>query len=201
METYTIYEMRKKAPLWWFNKSSDLRACAGTLWLGTSSERSVEIVKALDLGEGFSITVAAWPVYQMLCGMSLELIFKAISVAMGNSVTHTHELVELARNAELIYSDEVKGILDVLTQSIIWEGRYPVPKKEETLLKTQELSWDNLFSASENLGMFKKYNDALSWEAFTSIWSIANAQFWKYNSQQCMEPDSQCASLSREEMT
>jgi hypothetical protein len=38
--------------------------------------------------------VAVTPVYYMLCGLSLELLYKAIIVAKGNEVELSHDLVK-----------------------------------------------------------------------------------------------------------
>jgi hypothetical protein len=174
--------MRKEAPLWWFNKSSDLRASAGTLWLGMTSEQSENTVRTLNLGDGFSIAAATWPVYEMLCGMSLELIFKAVAVVKGSDPTAIHKLTNLAKEAGLTYSKDVEGILDIWTESIVWNGRYPVPKKEEAMARTQELRREHLYVGGKLSGVSKKYNDSLSWESFNSIWSVANNEFWKHYS-------------------
>ncbi|MDR9469273.1 hypothetical protein [Marinospirillum sp.] len=179
----SLYQVRKEAPLWWFNKSSDLRASAGTLWLGMSSdERSKEITESLHLGDGFSIPIAVRPVYQMLCGMSLELIFKAVVVARGYKPNHVHDLPSLAERAALAYSEEERGILAVFTESIIWEGRYPVPKKEEIMDKACQLRSAHCFTPHGKSGMFKKPNDALSWASFNSIWGRASEAFWNERS-------------------
>lgn len=67
-------------PNHWFNRASDLRASAHVLWLSMESK---EIQQKMGYGGGFSLGVACYPVYQMLCGLALELILKAVIVQKG----------------------------------------------------------------------------------------------------------------------
>ena len=55
----------------------------------------------------------------MLCGMALEVLFKAIVVAKGGTPdTSSHELPELARLAGVPLTSKQKGLLEVLTAYI-----------------------------------------------------------------------------------
>jgi hypothetical protein len=178
----TIFNTRKSAPLWWFNKSSDLRASAGILWLEIDSKKSDEAVNWL-LGSEFNISAAIWPVYKMLCGMSLELIFKAALVAKRIKVKHTHNLVDLANQANLQYSDKNKEILNLYTESVVWEGKYPTPKCEENL--------EQFFQAKQNntpiggkLSQLAEYEALFDWTSFNQIWSQASEFFWSHYSNQ-----------------
>ena len=57
------YNRRKTTPLYWHNKSSDLRASAGVMWFAMQTENSEKIVKKLNLGHGFSLPVACHQSY------------------------------------------------------------------------------------------------------------------------------------------
>ncbi|ORM60126.1 hypothetical protein HA45_22180 [Pantoea rodasii] len=66
---------QKSHPNHWFNRASDLRASAHVLWLVIESK---QVQKDIGYGGSFSLGIACYPVYQMLCGLALELIMKAV---------------------------------------------------------------------------------------------------------------------------
>lgn len=105
------YRKKKELSIYWYNKASELRSAAGAL-----------------CGKSWN------PVYFMLSGMALELIYKAIVVAKGNEPnTKSHGLANLAKEAGLKVKNKQEGLLAILTEAIIWYGRYPVPKEQEKL--------------------------------------------------------------------
>ncbi|MBI2471037.1 MAG: hypothetical protein HYV59_07320 [Planctomycetes bacterium] len=186
-----IYEMREKAPLAWFNKSSDLRASAGAIWICMGIEQSKEIVEQLRLGDDFRLNIACRPVYRMLCGMSLELIFKAIIVAKGNKVEHTHDLVDLALKSNIKYDKRKQGILKIFSESIIWDGRYPVPRakgkdrdKANDVIKAKMAELNDLYRtcASPRRNNALDFGSFLDWNYFNEIWSEAAKVFQLINS-------------------
>ena len=167
-----IFERRKNLAIYWYNKSSDLRGAAGALWVSMDVANSKEIVEKLGLGKGFSMKVATAPVYGMLCGMSLELLYKAIVVAKGAEPnTNSHKLTDLAKEAGVSVTEQQEGLLEVLSEYIIWNGRYPVPKKQEYMQHLNELVTEHLYDR-EPFG--KTYllrpNGALNWESFNILW-------------------------------
>lgn len=143
-----IYSSHKQQSIYWYNKAADLRGSAGVLWSSMGDERSAEIVKELGLGKGFRIEAATGSVYKMLCGMALELIYKAITVAKGKEPnTRSHKLTSLALDAGVSYLKDVEGLLDILSESISWDGRYPVPqkKKKKDMKRLNELKKRHLY--------------------------------------------------------
>lgn len=165
-----VYDQRKESPVWWFNKSSDLHASAGALWIILSKKNNHEIQEQLGLAHSFSMEVACWPVYKMLYGMSLELILKAISVASGSKPRHSHNLVQLAGDVDIALSEDEKNILQLLTESIVWDGRYPVPKEkvphEEHIKKIGEV-------------LFESTNPDLGWENLNVIFGKLSEKFFE----------------------
>jgi len=153
--------MRKKAPLWWYDKSSDFRASAGALWLSMDDSQSTFYAEKLNLGAGFRMSVAVFPVFIMLCGMSLELIYKAISVAKGQKVEPNHRLCELAKSAGIKIDKKAEDYLKDLTEYIIWEGKYPVPKD-----KNKE-------------SFFRQPNRIINWNSFNELWGDAADIFYQ----------------------
>ena len=104
------YERHKQESVYWFHKASDLRGAAAVLWASMNSE-SRKIVTELGLGSGFRMDVALPLVYRMLCGMSLELLFKAVIVARGKEAETSHVLGNLATDAEIVYTSEQLELL------------------------------------------------------------------------------------------
>lgn len=174
------FEARKNSPLWWHNKASDLFASAGALHF-VMSKTSNDIPSELGFEKGFSMGVACNPVYQMLFGMSFEAILKAICVVKDIQVPTTHNLVSLANTAGLAITDKEKSIFEFLTESTVWNGRYPVPKKQEFLEKHWKQGSDLLFYPVPSKGVlkFRTPNDILSWESLSSIWRRLSNEFFK----------------------
>ena len=63
--------------------------------------------------------------------VSIELLLKAIIVAEGGKARITHELLGLARDAGVAFSNNQEATLEWLSEILKWSGRYPVPNKEE----------------------------------------------------------------------
>ena len=180
-----MFRSKKKAPMSWFNKSSDLRASAGALWISMSKDQADFLVSSLGLNAQFNMSVALWPVYMMLCGMSLELLYKAITVAKGNQIINKHELNLLAKLAGIKINEQSEKILALLTESIYWEGKYPVPldKKEKSFFTTNEL-YNNVMYKKGQFHGFDCFvsTDALSWISFNNLWLETSKEFWaNYN--------------------
>lgn len=154
-----------EAPLPWFNKSLELKTAAGVL---------------LNVGSVFSI-------YLMLCGMSLELIYKAIIVVRNNrfdsvkkiNIGKHHNLVNLAHFANIGLNEKNKAFLNILTHYIYWEGRYPTPNKAEDMVELEKLSKKYLFTEIPDGKGFYKVNDFLSWDNFEALWDQGKKEFWQ----------------------
>lgn len=78
-------------------------------------------------------------VYLMLCGLALELLFKARLAAQGRRVLDDnetlvspfirHDLELLAKEANVPLTDGQRYLLRRLTAFTVWAGRYPIAKK------------------------------------------------------------------------
>jgi len=73
--------------------------------------------------------------YNLSTGLSLELLLKAIALVKGKSFNTSHCLNDLCRNADVTITDDQKCTLELLSEVIVWSGRYPAPKRQE--------QWDN----------------------------------------------------------
>lgn len=158
MNIYKIqFEIKNKTPDCWHNKSRDLLASARILWDAIQSKKELE--------------VSCWKSCKMLMGMSFELLFKAHCIGKDIDFDATHDLVSLARAANLTTSKDENEVLKVLSEYVVWDGRYPTPRKFQYLenhWKNQSKVQNNKVKA-ENLTMMVQ-NDKLNFEKLMPIW-------------------------------
>ncbi|MDK9738148.1 hypothetical protein KI655_12660 [Vibrio sp. D404a] len=112
------YERKSTLSRYWHNKACDLWASAKILWDAMEDDSQARIT--------------SHSTYLMLMGMSFEVLFKAHCVAQGiedERLKNTHELAEIARIAGFKLSKEDNKVMSVLSAYIVWDGRYPIPKK------------------------------------------------------------------------
>jgi hypothetical protein len=83
-------------PQYWINSANTLRASAAAIWYFLQSDAPVDLSSALASDPPLDTAVNLSQVYRMLCGMSLELAYKASLVAMGEKMKPTHDLAWLA---------------------------------------------------------------------------------------------------------
>lgn len=118
MDSYDYqFKNLSKNSLHWHNKASELFTSAKVLW------------EAMDNG----YAIECWSVYKMLVGLSFELLFKSIAIQKNLTFPTTHQLVNLANSAQLKLTNDEKEILKILTEYILWDGKYPVPHKKTHL--------------------------------------------------------------------
>lgn len=170
-----IFTRRRTISTYWRNKSDDLHAAAAAVWHSMDPDVSAKIVEHYELGVSFQMSAAVPGVFRMLCGMSLELLYKAILVSQARTVPHTHNLVELARSAGAAVSDRDAGLLEILSECIKWGGRYPVPKQAESFNEFSELVGRHLVDVEPGTGRFRggRPNRALAWDGFERLRSQA----------------------------
>lgn len=68
--------------------------------------------------------------YYYNAALSLELSLKAILVAMKKEYKTTHRLKELSDEAGIKVEQNQEITLELLSELLIWLGRYPIPKNE-----------------------------------------------------------------------
>lgn len=166
-------------------KSASLRAAAGAVWFALEPGRSESIAPTLPAEVPIDFTVGTWQVYRLLCGMSLELAYKAALVAQGLKVPPTHDLVKLAELAGAHVTKKEHGILELLHQCVVWEGRYPVPKHPDSLEYFVFLHYENLYRPvrTGNAVIFKPVEPhPLDWDEYNKLWEHAHATFeWHHS--------------------
>jgi hypothetical protein len=181
-DDFTVYFKSKES---WHITARHLMGAAGTLWACKNEQRSTELVTELGLDTEFSMVHALRRPYLMLCGISLEVLFKAIVVAKGEKPnTKTHDLRTLASNAGVAFTAKQQGQLDLLSQYIAWAGRYPVPRPEraEHYQNLYKLERQHLFNTQkgDSIGVQILPGTQLDWEHFHKLWKRAEKIYYQH---------------------
>lgn len=186
----STFHWRGSADLWWHNKALDLRGAAAALSYAIKNEPSD--AKALcDLPEEYPFGAALHETFLLISGLSIELLLKAILVLVSGgrfNAHHSHNLNLLASRIEpLKLTEEEKVTLNILSEAIIWQGKYPVPKNEEDYNHNSEI-WEKAMhsTSSSYVGVFPIMtpNPAVwpSLENYNSLWSKINGLYWRLKS-------------------
>jgi len=158
---------------YWYNNASDLRAAAAAVHNAIHHDAKFP-KEEYGLSNGFRMDVACPLVYRMLWGMALEALLKSVILESGNEIRTTHNLNQLARDAEVAFTNEQQKVLQILSEAIIWHGRYPVPKKQQHWDDLGDLTRQTLYdakslSSGSNLQVYSP-NDSLSWKSLQELW-------------------------------
>ena len=157
------FDENSKNSLAWLNKSSDLFGSALVLWNAIESDDNL---------------FYCWSPYKMLMGMSFELLFKAICTEKKVAFSHSHNLFALSQSGNVSLTKEEVSILNILTEYIIWDGKYPNPKSKNNL----EHHWKNENKVNndhfkiENLNAQRR-NDKLDFDPLAEIWRKCLASY------------------------
>jgi HEPN domain-containing protein len=146
----------------WYRSAISFHKCANILWQHKDS------------------TSWGFPVILLNAALSIELLLKAIIVAKGVEAPQTHELLELAREAEVSFLKKQNATLELLGEFLKWSGRYPVPNKEKV--------WDHYYGCVlekhiirervENVGLVRANPDTFpSVKNYESLWNLANRKW------------------------
>ncbi|MGY2958187.1 hypothetical protein ACVWWT_003420 [Pseudomonas sp. TE6349] len=160
----------------WLHRANDLHASAGAVWLSISDVRGKDSVKELGLGEGFDMMHACFPVYHMLCGLSLEVVMKAALVSLRKKPPEHHDLNNLAHLLGVKRNPTQKKILNFYQHSVVWAGRYPVPKNatDDDLAKYYAMSNHILFKGKTAVKgtLIRTYSrtGSTDWERFDALY-------------------------------
>ena len=179
----TLVEDRSH-PNHWRNRAADLKASAGALWHSMGAQDAA-IAAELGYAPGYRMSVACWPVYHMLCGLSLELIMKAVLAQRGLAPDEFkgHKFANLHRLLDLPLNKENAKLMAFYQDALVWAGRYPTPldATDEKLMSHYELASDILTKPIEmgqpGLLKFKVSSGATDWEQFTALWGSYAALF------------------------
>lgn len=140
--------------LYYWNKADDLR-------------KSTEILMANGAPRDNS---------SMLAGMATEVLLKGIACALDNPASNTHHLRKLADHVGIELTDDEKVLLDVMSEHIIWAGRYTAPKHETDWQKVWELQ-DKQRRKSGSLVDFENPSRTVAVGTFRQLWAKFASSF------------------------
>jgi len=171
-------ERVKKYSNYWFNRSSDLKGTAAALWIAAGDKSfCTNVVQKCGFASGFSIPMVVSEPFLMICGMSLELFFKAVAMEKGVAINMSHhDLRKHAKIAELKYSTQDSELLEILSHYVSWAGRYPTPKSDSEYDRLQKLHHKR-FSQPSPAGFGRVPVNPLEWEDFSRLWNVAYVEF------------------------
>lgn len=116
----------------------------------------------------------------MNAALSIELLLKAIIVAKGGIAPQTHELLDLAGDAQIAFSESQKATLELLREILKWSGRYPVPNTAK--------AWDHYYDhvlerhvireREGNVGRVRANPETFpSVTNYEALWDLANRKW------------------------
>jgi hypothetical protein len=175
------YERRKSVSTYYMNNANNLRSGALVIWFAIHDGKLTP--EDVGLGRGWSFSASLYPVFNLLAGLSIELILKAIAKILDRPDHHHHRLVELCENVGLTLTDDHVAILDILTEEIYWESRYPVPRLAEdweAASKVREKQWKDVPNSSSGLKFrTPDPNRSLNLENYNDIWAKLFGPYWR----------------------
>ena len=139
--------------------------------------------RAVSFHEGASILChheAHILVFLFNAALSIELLFKAITIANKGDIRLEHNLLDLAKDAEMSFSDNQKNTLEFMSEILIWKGRYPTPTKAGIWNNFQDnvLEKHIIRERNGNVGVTRANPETFpSPENYELLWNIAN-QKW-----------------------
>lgn len=102
------------------------------------------------------------------------------NIAEGQSIPHKgHDLLKLAQSIKLYLSANEVGLLGLLSEAVVWDGRYPVPLAEGRLNKLSSLFCEHL-SDRKKIGslVILSPNNHCGWDEFRAFWCRCNDRYW-----------------------
>lgn len=116
--------------------------------------------------------------YYYNAGIALELALKAIVIAKSKSYENNHRLNDLCTLVELNITKNQQCALELLSEFVIWSGRYPVPQKES--------QWNNYHDVVLEKHKVHKREEKRTFldqarfptvENFLTLWSLCDAEY------------------------
>lgn len=175
------FERRKMEPMYWFNKSMDMRNSAGAMWYAISNSTKVSqwLKSNCNISSG-----ADHSVFDMLCGLSLELIYKAVIVSQKQPPKNIHRLNDLRVQAGIDATKEESAILDIYSHIIYWQAKYPAAIKSDHHRDYVKLVYDNLYDPVPGMSIkIIQPNHKMGWDLFISLWNEGAESFANHNPQ------------------
>lgn len=166
------FEQHKTSSTYWHNTANHLHISAAAIYHAMELEAAFPKDR-FGLSEGVSMWADSTGAFRMLCGMSLECLLKGILQEQGQKLKKSHTLPELAKLAGVTFSPDDTALLQILSEAVYWDGRYPYPLEESHWNNLNGLVWEHLHD-KEPLGdtglSTYQANDKLDWEGYDRLW-------------------------------
>ena len=118
--------------------------------------------------------------YYYNSGIALELALKSIAIAKSKDYEANHRLNDLCTLVGLNITKDQEFTLELLSELIIWSGRYPVPKKEG--------QWNNYHDVVQEKHIVRKSEGNVhrtlanrdrfpSIENFLTLWKLCESEY------------------------
>jgi hypothetical protein len=107
--------------------------------------------------------------------------YKAILVGRSERVPRIHDIKKLNEITKIDLPKKYLPILDIFTECISWNSKYPVPFDEKNFRKGAEIQKKYLAKVVKYIGKTPiiQDNGLLCWESFDEIWKILAGQYFK----------------------
>jgi len=140
-----------------------------------------QIRSMLEMEDQYDFAIATPFVFFLLCGLSLELLYKALVIELGIEPPALHNLRKLAQLGSLTLDDADLELMDLLSIHVVWAGKYPVPRRgeveyDEAVRLTNKALMDRVPGMSIPI---MRRNERLKWPDYPRIWRIGEIECWK----------------------
>lgn len=186
------FNFRKDNPEFWYQKSVSLYASAAIIWDARQRPVNNELIADLELKGSFAIDEGCEHQYLMLMGQAYEVLLKAICITCDKTAPENkHDLNVIAQMVGIELSKREKKLLNLLSDFITWEGRYPTPKKPRQMEQHWTSTRKNLFQKVDILGraiskasdasgiIFTVRTDIFEHETLKAFWLKLQDKYWK----------------------
>lgn len=176
-----LFKFHNENSSFWYQKSVDLYASASLIAEARQSRDDKRFLESLGLKGDYSVNIGCEHPYLMLMGLSFEVILKAICLEKNEEFLQSkHDLQEVAKSAGVQMSKKETTQLRLLSDFVLWEGRYPVAKKHFQTAQHWNSTRKELWKTENILGFeVTGRTDIFEHAALKSLWLKFQAYYWE----------------------
>lgn len=165
----------------WYQKSVALYASASLIAEARQNREDKEFLESLELKGDYSVSIGCEHPYLMLMGLSFEVILKAICIETSSKFLQVeHDLQKVAKSAGIQLSNKEATQLRLLSDFVLWDGRYPVAKKPSQMKQHWNSTRKKLWKTEKILGFeVTSRTDIFEHETLKSLWIKLQAHYWQ----------------------
>ncbi|ELB2044404.1 hypothetical protein AB0533_004458 [Vibrio parahaemolyticus] len=174
------FQFHNENSSFWYQKSVGLYASASLIAEARQSREDKRFIESLELKGDYSINIGCEHPYLMLMGLSFEVILKAICIEINAEFSQVkHDLQEVAKSAGVQLSRKETTQLRLLSDFVLWEGRYPVAKKHSQTTQHWNATRKELWKTENILGFeVTGRTDIFEHATLKSLWLKLQAHYW-----------------------